>query len=349
MIILETSKSPKSLILALGLLLSSLLAGCETEPQAVKFNGLVMGTDYSVTVMMSPQQAAQFDPQILQVLQSVDNKMSTYKPTSEVSRFNSIGAGIAFGLSADTAEVISQALTISKMTGGAFDITMAGAVQLWGFGPDGSISSIPSDAQIEGLRASSGFQNITVNAETISKAHADTQIDLSGIAKGFAVDQLSNFLTQQGYQNFLIDVGGELRALGLNEHGQTWRIAIEKPQMIGGVQQLIRLHDAAIATSGDYRNFLTVSGRKFSHTIDPTTLQPILHRIASVSVISAKASTADALATALMAMGETRAWRYSQQNQIAAYFIIREADQSNQSEDIRFEIKYTDKFNDFLQ
>ena len=339
----------KSLFLALGVLINSLLAGCQTEPQAIKFNGLVMGTDYSVTVIMPPQQAAQLDPQILQVLQSVDKQMSTYKATSEVSRFNAIGAGIAFDLSADTAEVVAEALTISNMTGGAFDITMAAAVQLWGFGPDGSITSIPSDVQIDGLRASAGFQKLTINGDTISKAHADTQIDLSAIAKGFAVDKLANFLTKQGYHDFLIDVGGELRALGLNERGQTWRIAIEKPQIMGGVQQLIKLQDAAIATSGDYRNFLTVNGRNFSHTIDPKTLQPVLHRLASVSVISAKASTADALATALMAMGETRAWRYAQQNQLAAYLIIRQTEQPDESADPRFEIKYTDKFSDFLQ
>ena len=339
----------KSLILALGLLISLVFAGCQTKPQAVTFNGLVMGTDYSVTVIMPRQQAAQLDPQILQVLQTVDKQMSSYKPTSEVSRFNAIGAGIAFDLSADTAEVVAEALSISGMTGGAFDITMAAAVQLWGFGPDGSISGLPSGAQIEALKASAGFQKLSINGNTISKAHADTQIDLSAIAKGFAVDQLANLLTQQGYQNYLIDVGGELRALGRNERGQTWRIAIEKPQLMGGVQQLIALSDAAIATSGDYRNFLSVNGRKFSHTIDPTTLQPVLHRLASVSVISDKASTADALATALMAMGETRAWRYAQQNKIAAYFIIRQADLPDHSADISFEIKYTDKFSEFLQ
>ena len=156
------------------------------------------------------------------------------------------------------------------------------------------------------------------------------------------MDQVARLLQAKQLNNFLIDIGGELRLSGLNVDQRVWRVAIEKPQTLGGVQQVLELTDAAIATSGDYRNFIRIDGRKYSHTINPKTLTPVFHRLALVSVVSENASTADALATALMAMGEEAALEFAIRQDLVAYFVIRGDDDS-------YKISYTDKFARFLR
>ncbi len=158
----------------------------------------------------------------------------------------------------------------------------------------------------------------------LSKSAASLMIDLSAIAKGYAVDQVAGLLRQQGIEDFLVDIGGELRASGHNVDGHLWRVGIERPEVLGGVDRIVALRDKAIATSGDYRNFLVLDGKTFSHTINPTTMRPVIHRLALVSVIAEDAATADALATALMVMGEVVARQFAEHNQLAAYLVIRD-------------------------
>ncbi|NNC99762.1 MAG: FAD:protein FMN transferase [Gammaproteobacteria bacterium] len=298
-----------------------------------------MGTNYRITVVVAENlDLSHLEQQIIAQLQSVNQSMSTYLQNSELSQFNRQQANVQVELSEPLRAVISEALEISELSQGAFDITVADAVRLWGFGADGIVTRRPSDQRIAELKASSGYSNLTLETNRLSKAHSGTSIDLSGIAKGYAVDRVAQMLTASGVHDYLIDVGGELRASGRNADQQIWLIAIEKPQMAGGIQQIVELQDSAIATSGDYRNYLTIEGKKYSHTIDPVTLKPVFHRLALVSVLSERASRADALATALMVMGEDRAVEFAEQQDLAAYFVIR-TDNDNQ-----WVIKYTQKF-----
>ena len=303
-----------------------LLSACQPQPskQYARYNGSSMGTYYQVTVVaQTDQDLSALAQQIEDELQAVDQSMSTYTQDSQVSQFNRSTANQPFALSEPLRQVIAEALLISQQSEGAFDITVGAAVRIWGFGADHSISGKPTAEQLLTLRESSSYTQLQLNANRLSKLHSDTTIDLSAIAKGFAIDQVARMLTQQGISNYLVEVGGELRASGRNGDNHVWRVAIEKPELLGGVQQVIELDNTAIATSGDYRNFVTIDGEHYAHTIDPRTLAPARNRLASVSVLSTNASTADALATAMMVMGEEQAYAFAVKNKLAAFFIVR--------------------------
>ena len=329
-----------------SVLLVSLSVACSsgTTAQSIVFTGATMGTDYRVTIVISSSQGtAELENRIAEQLQSVNLSMSTYLEDSEVSRFNRLDTGETLEISEPLRAVIQEALEISALTDGAFDITVANAVNLWGFGPDGAITARPDKQQLAALRSSIGYRYIKLENNQLSKTRPGTAMDLSAIAKGYAVDQLARMLISEGIQNFLINIGGELRASGNNSTRQAWKVAIEQPRVTGGIQQVVELRDRAIATSGDYRNYLTLDGVRYSHTINPVTLQPVLHRLALVSVIDDHASTADALATAMMVMGEERALLFAEKFDLAAYFVIRSLQGSG------FEVRTTRKFDAILR
>lgn len=322
-----------------------MLCACQQRPEAksVTFSGPIMGTEYRITIVVpGPGDLDQLESDILTEMNAVNSSMSTYLVDSEISQINRLPAETLFVLSPQLNSVLSEALEISELSQGAFDVTVADAVNLWGFGPDGVITEQPSAEQLVQLQTSVGYENLRLIDSSLSKLNAATKIDLSAIAKGYAVDQVARLLQAKQLNNFLIDIGGELRLSGLNVDQRVWRVAIEKPQTLGGVQQVLELTDAAIATSGDYRNFIRIDGRKYSHTINPKTLTPVFHRLALVSVVSENASTADALATALMAMGEEAALEFAIRQDLVAYFVIRGDDDS-------YKISYTDKFARFLR
>ncbi|MFT4629489.1 MAG: thiamine biosynthesis lipoprotein [Arenicella sp.] len=323
-----------------------ILCACQQRPapQSVTFSGPIMGTEYRITVVVpGADDLDQLEFDVLAEMNAVNSSMSTYLVDSELSQINRLPADTPFALSPELNSVLSEALEISELSQGAFDVTVADAVNLWGFGPDGTITAQPSPKQLVRLQVSVGYKKLSLIKGSLSKLNAATKIDLSAIAKGYAVDQVARMLLAKRFSNFLIDVGGELRLSGLNVDQRVWRVAIEKPQTLGGVQQVLELTDAAIATSGDYRNFINIDGSKYSHTINPKTLTPVFHRIALVSVISDNASTADALATALMAMGEAAAQEFAIAQDLAAYFVIRGEDE------VSYRVSYTDKFAPFLR
>lgn len=308
------------------LLLGLLLTACTPVEQqrSLSFSGPTMGTDFRITVVLDPEyDENKLFSQVQIELAALEQKMSTYIAESEVSRFNRSAAGQAFDLSEPTADVVRQALSISAITDGYFDITVGPLVNAWGFGAAGRVNSRPPESLLQTISQAVGYQKLALQGVTLSKQHDDLEIDLSAIAKGYAVDRIAELLQASGVQNFLVNIGGELRAAGLNVDQQLWRVGIENPELLGGVAKIVQLDNQAIATSGDYRNFALIDGQKYSHTIDPLKQQPVLHRLALVSVLSDTASTADALATAMMAMGEERAQAYARREKIAAYFVIR--------------------------
>jgi thiamine biosynthesis lipoprotein len=255
--------------------------------------------------------------------------MSTYRLDSEISTFNDSVASEWFDVSHETALVVAEAQRVSALSGGAFDATVGSLVNLWSFGPDDRPQRMPTDEELEAAMRQVGHGSIDVRASppALKKAHTDVSIDLSGIAKGFGVDQLAAFLDSVGVAAYLVDIGGEMRATGRKSDGSPWRVGIEKPaDTPNAPRQILRtieLHDQALATSGDYRNFFEVAGTRYSHTIDPRTGRPIEFGLASVSVVHPTCMTADALATALMVLGADEGYNFAVEHDLAVLFVVR--------------------------
>jgi len=329
------------------IVLAITLSACQPETPIAKqavFSGPIMGTEYRVTVIYdNGVDLTALEQDIVAAMQRVNQSMSNYIVGSELSRFNASKAGDRQWISKEFQVVMAESIDIAKRTGGAFDVTLASVINLWGFGPEGGITEQPSNQKINELRDSTGYQKLSLKGRQLSKEHDALIINLSAIAKGYAVDKVAEALLRKGIEHFLVSIGGELRAQGHSSDGSLWRVGIEKPHILGGIQQIAVLDNQAIATSGDYRNYHIIDGRKFSHTIDPKTLKPVFHKLALVSVISDATSTADALATALMAMGEKRAIEFAEREKLAAYLVIREDNEAG------FKIHVTEQFRSNLQ
>ncbi len=275
------------------------------------WQGTTMGTTYQVKFIAfnpDPDYLSGLREKVDAALVEVNRQMSTYEPKSEISQFNNYGAGVPFKVSPEFAKVVLKAQEISQDTDGAFDITVGPVVELWGFGAKGRRTQLPEVAAVEAARSRIGWQKITVvDDEHLQKSEDSVRIDLSAIAKGYGVDVVAEILQREKINDYLVEVGGEVRAFGRNLQGRPWLIGIERPDpetMPGSdfAEKLI-LQRVAVATSGDYRNFFTVDGKMYSHTINPVTGWPVEHFLASATVMASDCMTADGYATALMVLG----------------------------------------------
>lgn len=323
----------------------ALLVGCSSELEIQKLSGRTMGTAWSV-VIANP--IASYDQKALQadiesVLAEVNRQMSTYDPTSEISQFNESDAlDTWYPVSELFAITTAKALGFSEISGGAFDPTVGPLVNLWGFGPDAGAEALPSDTVIDEAKASVGFSAISVRAPEADggaaiRKSAQRRLDLSAIAKGLGVDQVYALLDDQGYANFLVEIGGEVRVKG-DKDGLGWKIAVEKP--IKGeraVEQLLSLKNVALATSGDYRNYREIDGVAYSHTIDPSTGRPVTHQLASVTVADSECAMADGWATTLLVLGPTKGFELAIARNLPAMFIERVDDEFVVKQTPRFE------------
>ena len=314
----------------LVLMAGVLLSGCSPQqaaPEPVVFDGLTMGTTYTVKITPPlPRDRTQLAAGIAAVLDAVDGRMSTYKPDSELSRLNANPAQDWLPISQPMADILGVALDISRLTEGAFDITVGPLVNLWGFGPGDRPRQVPDDAALAEARQRVGYKYIQLDAHTpaVRKQAAGLYLDLSSIAQGFGSDAVGVYLSAQGVKNFMVDVSGEILARGVNGAGQPWRIGVERPvAQEQGIERVVALRDVAMATSGDYRNYFQQDGVRYSHLIDPATGRPINHRLASVSVLASTATQADALATALMILGPERGYELAMSGKMPALFIMR--------------------------
>ena len=315
----------RSIKLALIGLFCMAIAACSEAPRELTIQGPTMGTFYKVVMVSSDPllDEKRVNQEVSEILDAVNTSMSTYIPDSELSKINQLSAKETVEVSPLLNDVLTEALRISQLSNGSFDPTLGKAIRLWGFGEDGRVTSRPSPELLAELKRSTGYLNIKFSDGALTKQVDDLEINLSAIAKGYAVDLIAESLDRAGVGHYLIDIGGELRAKGKNLRGNVWRVGVEKPSAIGGVQEIIKLDNQAIATSGDYRNFLTIDGKQYSHTISPMTLEPVFHRLASVSVMHKSSMTADALATAILSMGDKKGVEFAEQNGLSAYFIIR--------------------------
>lgn len=287
-----------------------------------------MGTTYSVKITDLPPG---YTPDSLRagikrILTSIDAQMSTYNADSEVSRFNATRSTDWIPISPDTLLVIDEALRLGRLTHGAFDVTVDPLVRLWGFGTTVPQQLPPSEERIRGIVDNVNYTHIQTQESppAVRKKHVDISIDLSAIAKGFGVDKIAEYLSTANIDNYLVEIGGELRGRGCNPQGVPWQIAIEQP-LAGqrSVQRIIPLADWAIATSGDYRNFFEQDKRRYSHMIDPVTGRPVRHTLASVTVLSPSTMVADGMATALMVLGPDAGVELAKREKLAAVFITK--------------------------
>ena len=309
-----------------------LFSGCKKQNQTITINGNTMGTTYSITIIDNLPQHIDINAvksNIDSVLQVVNQQMSTYITDSEISRFNRLTSKDWFPISTNFYDVIVMAQDVSRLTNGAFDITVGPIIDLWGF--SGNLSQYnwlpPSELEIENVLQSIGFRNITVGKNFIKKVNVDTKIDLNAIAKGYGVDVVFELLKGLGYKNILVEIGGEVRCSGYNSEGEYWKIGIDKPllDILPGteLQTVISLDNKALATSGDYRNYYEYKGELFSHMIDPVTGYPTENQMASASVTAPNCMTADALATALMVMGKEGITLVNSMDEVEVIIIIR--------------------------
>lgn len=321
--------------LAASLLAVLFLTACEKtpEPTVVGFAGGTMGTSYSVKWLAADvaesekvkQQIAELNAAADLLLIEVNQSMSTYIADSELSLLNRAKGDVQQQISQPLFNVLQLSQDISRASRGAFDVTVGPLVNLWGFGPDGRVTKAPEQSVIDELRSKVGFQRITLDTENVSVSRSEgVYIDLSAVAKGYGVDRLAQLMDANGVMNYLVEIGGELRAKGLKLNSEPWLIAIESP--VSGqraIQRIIGVRDIAVATSGDYRNYFEENGVRFSHTIDPSNGRPINHKLASVTVLRPSCAEADALATAFTVMGELKAYEYAIANGIDAMFIVK--------------------------
>jgi len=316
------------------LLIASLLIlpGCGQQTGAyVAYSGLTMGTTYNVKLRLPGPDADReaIRREIQRLFDDTNQVMSTYLKDSELSRINNANHTDKIEISAEIFKVIQLAQKISRYTDGAFDITVGPLVNLWGFGPEPSTHSIPADDLIRQALARTGYQKLTLgtNPYTLQKSQPDLYLDLSGIAKGYGVDRIAGYLDSLGVADYMVEAGGEINARGLNDAGRPWRIGIEKPVSDQRqVERVIKLDDMGMATSGDYRNFFEINGKRYAHIIDPVTGWPVAHELVSVTILDPATARADALATGLTVMGPDKAFAFARDHGIAAMFIIRQAD-----------------------
>jgi len=306
-----------------------LLAGCEKPIEQVHLNGPTMGTSYNIKYIVQPNitDSTTLQGEIARLLEQVNQQMSTYRNDSELSRFNQHASAEPFNVSLETATVVKEAIRLNRLTQGALDVTVGPLVNLWGFGPEARPDIVPSDEELNARRAMTGIEHLRVEGRTLTKAIPQLYVDLSTIAKGWGVDVVADYMQGQGINNYMVEIGGEIRLKGVNREGKAWRIAIEKPTVEQrSVQEIIEPGEYAIATSGDYRNYFEQDGIRYSHIIDPITGRPINNRVVSVTVLDKSCMTADGLATGLMVMGEERAMALAEAQQIPALIIVKTDD-----------------------
>ena len=287
--------------------------------------GFIFGTMYKITY----QSENNLKNEIETELRKVDNSLSPFNKQSVITRVNN---NTDFKADSMLAYVYRMARSISEETGGAYDITVAPLVNAWGFGFDSSTNV--SQETIDSLRQFVGFNKISMKDGKIVKQDSRTMLDCSAIAKGYGVDHVANLLESKGIENYMINIGGELRLKGKNAKMNTWRIGINKPiddslSVNQELQTVIEITNAGLATSGNYRNFYYKDGKKYAHTINPRTGYPVQHNILSSTVVAGNCATADAYATAFMVLGLDSAVAICNAHpEIDAYFIYSDDNDS---------------------
>jgi len=305
--------------------LAGVLAGCGNGDRLERFDGPTMGSHYSIQYVRN---ASTPGPKAVQaevenILAEVDRQFSTYRSDSDTERFNALPAGRCQVMPGPILELVRVGERLSSQSEGAFDLTVEPLLNLWGFGPQAREEKVPTTEALAEVRQRVGHTHLRIDGDQLCKDVA-VELDFNSIAAGYAVDTIAAKLEGMGIHSYLAEVTGELKAAGKKLDGSPWRIALEEPRDDQQVaQRVIAIDGYGVSTSGDYRNYFEQGGRRYSHTFDARTGAPVLHTLASVTVIHPSALMADGLSTLLLILGPERGWDYAQTHDIGAFFVIR--------------------------
>ena len=312
------------IVVAIGLVALAMCRTKEAETQALsyhKLEGSVFHTIYHITY----QGERDYHDEIKQLFKEFDGSLSMFNDTSIITRMNNCDTSVV--ANHYFRHVFTKAMEVSEATGGAFDITVAPLVNLWGFGFKNSDNV--SQAAIDSILQFVGYKTVHLDEEGhLHKDDPRTIMDASSIAKGYMSDVVADFLREQGVENYMVEIGGEVALNGVNPKGSRWSIGINKPtddstQVNSELQDILYMSEGGVATSGNYRNFYYKDGKKYAHTIDPHTGYPIQQDILSSTVIARDCMTADAYATAFMVLGKEKAMEVlAKDTTLMAYFIV---------------------------
>jgi len=302
-----------------------LLTACNQGPTLERLGGPTMGSSYSIQYVREPggPSPAKVQAAVETILQGIDQHYSTYRADSIVSQFNQLPATQCQAMPPDMLELVALGQHLAHQSGGAFDLTVEPLLDLWGFGPQARHEQVPDPQALAKARQRVGYQHLRIDGQALCK-NAPVELDFNSIAAGHAVDLISERLRAMGIANFLAEATGELKAVGHKPDGSPWRVALELPREDRQVaRQIIALNGLAVSTSGDYRHYFEENGRRYSHTFDARLGRPVMHDLASVTVLDASALQADGYSTLLLILGPERGWDFALAHGLAAVLVTR--------------------------
>lgn len=306
--------------------------------QELLLQGKTMGTTYNIKVVVDKSYDSTALHQAIDgELIAINQSMSTYIPDSELSLFNKSDGKTPIKVSKGLGKVLTEAIRLGNITQGKLDVTVGPLVNLWGFGPEYRVEKKPSKAEVAEAKLKIGLKYLTLQEGLLSKQIPDLYVDLSTVAKGYGVDVIAELLEEYDIHRYLVEIGGEMRLKGFKADGTLWHVAVEKPITAErSVHQVIVPKDNAVATAGDYRNYIEVDGQRYSHIVDPDTAEPIDHKLVSVTVIHPSAMTADGLSTSIMVMGTEQGLAFAEKHQVAAMLISKTEDGFEEINTLKF-------------
>lgn len=307
------------------MVLASILSGCGNGDSLERFDGPTMGSRYSIQYVRhsSTPGPKAVQVEVEKILAEVDQQMSTYRSDSDIERFNDLPANHCQKMPEPILELVRVGEQLSSQSEGSYDLTVEPLLNLWGFGPQGREEKVPTVEALAEVRQRVGHAHLRIDGDQLCK-DAAVEVDFNSIAAGYAVDTIAARLEAMGIHNYLAEATGELKAAGKKLDGSPWRVALEEPRDDQQVaERIIAVDGYGVSTSGDYRNYFEQDGRRYSHTFDARTGAPVLHTLASVTVIHPSALMADGLSTLLLILGPERGWDYAQTHDIGAFFVIR--------------------------
>ena len=303
-------------------------SGCGNGDTLERFDGPTMGSHYSIQYV---RHSATPGPKAVQaevesILAEVDRQFSTYRSDSNVERFNALPANSCQIMPGPILDLVQVGEQLSVQSDGSFDLTVEPLLNLWGFGPQSREEQVPSAEALTLVRQRVGHGHLRIDGDRLCK-DAAVEVDFNSIAAGYAVDRIAARLQALGIDSYLAEATGELKAVGRKPDGSAWRIALEEPRDDRQVaERVIEVNGYGVSTSGDYRKYFEQGGKRYSHTFDARTGTPVLHNLASVTVIHPSALMADGLSTLLLILGPERGWDYAEKHGIGVFFVVRDKD-----------------------
>ena len=314
---------------ALALIALVLIFWRPTRPPVTHtLDGYAFGSTWSVRFVGDPSVDREALRVVLEAeLRNLDNALTSYRADGGLAKLNAAPVGEWHPVPVHLARVIRFGIALNAESGSAFDMTVKPLMTLWGFGGDAPGSIPPAAEALEKARARLGSDRIDVSADDREiRKRVEVEIDVNGIAPGYIADVLSDTLSARGIKDHLVEIGGELRTRGHRPDGSLWHLGVERPvPERGEIERVIAVTDAGVATSGDYRHFVEIDGKRYSHTIDPSTGRPIDHPLASVTVVASDALSADGYSTTLMVLGPEKGMAWAAARGLPCFMIVRTA------------------------